>query len=52
MVSRIMISLKKAADSQQEGWPLGELPVSGDGSPQGMVFFRPQRGVDWVEDDL
>ena len=52
MVSRIMISLKKAADSQQEGWPLEELPVSGNSSPQGMEFFRPQMGVDWTEDDV
>ena len=40
MVSRIMLSLRKAADLQQEGWTLGKLP--GNRTDQrSMVFARP-----------
>ena len=42
MISRIMLSLKKAADPQQEAWTL-MAPNAAGPNPQGMQFFRPRR---------
>lgn len=42
MISRIMLSLRKVADSLQNGWSLGE-PSTGIIHTQGMNFLRPQK---------
>lgn len=49
MVSRIMISLRKSVDLQQEGWSV-ELPEDYN-DLQGLEFIRPSaRGTNWTED--
>jgi len=48
MVSRIMVSLRKAADSQHAGWSLGEQPENSAGS-RGIEFTRPRTGEDELE---
>jgi hypothetical protein len=50
MVSRIMLSLKKAADSQQKGWSLAE-PTVNDTNYRSMKFFRPANGANEKKDD-
>ncbi|KAF9790730.1 hypothetical protein BJ322DRAFT_409972 [Thelephora terrestris] len=50
MISRIMLSLKKAADSQRNGWSLGEPSASGAGLPA-MRFFSPQRDLGRKDSD-
>jgi hypothetical protein len=44
MISRIMLSLRKAADSRQEGWTLGGPATNGSDLPS-MIFFRPERAL-------
>ena len=51
MISRIMLSLKKAADSRQKGWSLGE-PTADTTNFQGMTFFRPARDMNTKRDDV
>ena len=42
MISRIMLSMKKAAYSPQKDWPVVEQPASGTNF-HSINFFRPQR---------
>ena len=51
MVSRIMLSLKKAADSQERAWSLTE-PTAAGPSLRSMKFFKPPRGTDEMQDDI
>ncbi|KAF9790731.1 hypothetical protein BJ322DRAFT_1104380 [Thelephora terrestris] len=44
MISRIMLSLKKAADSQRNGWSLGEPSTNGVGL-SAIKFSSPRRGL-------
>jgi hypothetical protein len=44
MISRIMLSLKKAADSQQKAWTLTEPTMTGP-SFQNLKFFKPRRAA-------
>ena len=50
MISRLMLSLKKTADSQQNGWSLGEPSVNAT-NLQSIKFFRPPRVIT-VDDDI
>jgi len=50
MVSRIMLSLKKAADSHQTGWSLAE-PTANATDLRSMKFFRPAKGANGKRDD-
>ncbi|KAF9790805.1 hypothetical protein BJ322DRAFT_1170204 [Thelephora terrestris] len=50
MISRIMLSLKKAADSQRNDWSLGEPSASGAGL-SAMKFSRPRRGLGRMDSD-
>jgi len=45
MISRIMLSLRKAADLQQNAWSLAE-PTADDTDFQNIRFFRPERRTD------
>ena len=47
MISRIMLSLRKAADSQQKVWSLGE-PID----VRSKKFFRPQTGPNGMEAEI
>ena len=49
MISRLMLSLKKAAESQQNGWSLGDPSVGGN-DPQSLKFYRPQRATTFGDD--
>ena len=53
MVSRIMLSLRKAADTQQrgEGWSLAD-PSGNDENTRGLEFFRPRRDLSGTLDDI
>ena len=52
MVSRIMISLRRAADSQHENFSFGGLPVTRDETDvQTMEFVRPSKDEDLIDDD-
>ena len=42
MISRIMLSLRKVADSRQGDWTLGGPTTNGSDLPS-MEFFRPER---------
>ena len=50
MISRIMLSLKKAADPQQKTWTLTEPTMTGPHF-KGMEFFKPRRGASDMEHD-
>lgn len=51
MISRLMISLRKAAHPKQVDWvPVKPPPRSG--RIQSMTFYRPRRGVDPEGDDI
>ena len=50
MISRLMLSLKKAADSQQ-GWSLGEPTLNGS-KLQSIRFFNSRKGTNGREDDI
>lgn len=41
MISRVMLSLRKAADEQQNGWSLAVT----NGTGAGLEFFQPQGDV-------
>ena len=51
MISRIVLSLKKAVRSQQGGRVLGE-PAPGGTDLQNMKFVRPRRGISGEEDSI
>lgn len=51
MISRTMLSLKKAADSHQEGWSLVDPTANGTGFPS-IKFLRPVKGANGKEDDV
>jgi len=51
MVSRIMLSLRKAANSSRQAWSLMEITTNGS-SLQTMKFLRPQKGMDEEQDDI
>ena len=51
MISRLMLSLKKAADSQQNGWTLGEPSVNGN-NLQSIKFYRPPQATTFGDDIL
>lgn len=48
MISRIMLSLRKAANPEYQGWSLGE-PTAGGTNLQTLNFVRPRSGADWRE---
>ena len=50
MISRIMLSLKKAAGSHQEGWSLGGTTADATNF-QSIKFFRPADGANGETDD-
>lgn len=50
MISRIMLSLKKAADSQQKGWALSEPTVNATDF-QSLMFLRPANGANGIRND-
>ena len=53
MISRLMLSLKKAAGTQQTGWSLGEPSVSAMGSNfQSIKFFHSREGTNGKEDGI
>jgi len=56
MISRLMISLKKAADSQQTGWSLGQPSATLDINFRSVSGFshppRGGRGIRGTEDDI
>ena len=51
MVSRIMLSLRKAADHQERNWSIAE-PTAADRNLQSMKFFRPPNGTGETQDDI
>ena len=51
MISRIMLSLKEAADFEQEDWSLGGLSTNGN-DLQSIKFFRPRVGASSGEDGI
>ena len=52
MVSRIMLSLRKAADANvMVGWSFVEAPLNDD-NLQNMEFFRPRRDTISRGDDI
>ena len=50
MISRIILSLRKAADSRQKGWSLAQ-PNTNSANPRSMKFFRPAKSAIWKKDD-
>lgn len=50
MISRLMLSLKKAADLQETSRSLGQPSVSFDIDLRSMEFSHPQKGAKWRED--
>jgi hypothetical protein len=48
MISRIMLSLRKAADEQQNGWSLAVTSRTG----ANLEFTRQRGGSDSKEDDI
>ena len=51
MVSRIVLSLRKAADLQQRNWSIAE-PTAADMNLQSMKFFRPRNGTGERQGDI
>ena len=51
MISRIMVSLKRAADSQQRAWSLTDPTVTGP-NLQSMKFFKPRGNTDERQHDI
>ena len=51
MISRLMLSLKKAADSQQGGWSLAAPTTVGENF-QSAKFYNSQKDTDRREDDI
>lgn len=51
MISRIMLSLKKAADLQQKIWTLTEPTATGPGF-QPLKFFKPRRDANEGQGDI
>ena len=51
MISRIMLSLRKAADSRQQDWSLLMPPTESD-IPRGVMISRSQRGTNEREDGI
>ena len=51
MISRIMLSLKKVADSQLRGWSLGEPSTNGRDF-RSIKFFRPRVAANSEEDSI
>ena len=51
MISRIMLSLRKAADSQQNGWTLGASSMIGTSQPS-MRFFNSRTGPNWKGEEI
>lgn len=51
MVSRIMLSLRKAADADVVGWAFVEAPMNDD-DLRNMEFFRPRRDTISREDNI
>ena len=49
MISRLMLSLKKAADPQRGGWSFGESPANG--TNLSTVQFARARGGDGSTED-
>jgi hypothetical protein len=49
MISRIMLSLRKAADKMKDGWSLGE-PTITTTDLQSLNFFRQGKGFDTKDD--
>lgn len=52
MVSRIMLSLRKAAELQKGGWSLGEPFAYGAGLSETMRFARSAMGTDRGQDGI
>ena len=53
MISRLMLSLKKAADSEQTSWSLGQPSVSAGIDFRSMAKFSyPQKGISGIEDGI
>jgi len=50
MVSRLMLSLRKAAESQHENWTLGGISANLSTNTGGVEFFRPRMGTISRED--
>ena len=50
MISRIILSLRKAADSHQKGWSLAGSTANGT-HLRSMKFFRPAKGANGNKDD-
>lgn len=50
MITRIMLSLKKAADPRNGGWALGEPPDVN--RFKRMTFYNPRRGANEMENDI
>jgi len=51
MISRIMLSLRKAAGTQEDTWSLMG-PISTGANFQSIQFLSTQRGTTWREDDI
>ena len=51
MISRMMLSLREAAESDTNDWTLGQ-PTTGKGNFQSMSFFRPRESADLGGDDV
>lgn len=51
MVSRMMLSLRKAADPELNDWSLGQPPTTSS-NLQSISFFRPRRGTTRGGDDV
>jgi len=51
MISRIMLSLRKAADSRQGDWSLLTTPTGSD-LPRGVMIFRTRKGTNEREGDI
>ncbi|KAF9789637.1 hypothetical protein BJ322DRAFT_1178256 [Thelephora terrestris] len=52
MISRIMLSLRKAAGSRESAWSLSMGPISTGTNFQSIRFFSTQRGTGWREDGI
>ena len=51
MISRIMLSLRKAADEQQSGWSLG-VPTMASTNFRSIKFLQQRRGPNGDKDDI
>ena len=51
MISRLMLSLKKAADPQRGEWSFGDRPANSTNLPT-IQFARPRNGPNVTEGDV